>query len=95
MSASNIFSKNPEDHSRTQETDDGMPLLMGGVELIDCDEPPAAEEEIPEDPNRWTLPDIREGAAVALFVCMAPAVVACVAAAGVGTLALLTPNSDE
>ena len=69
--------------------------LAGGAELVDCDDQPVSEIEIPEDANRWTLPDIREGAAVALFVCMAPAVVACVAAAGVGTLALLTPNSDE
>ena len=73
----------------------GLRPLAGGVELIECDDQPVSEIEIPEDANRWTLPEIREGAAVALFVCMAPAIVACVAAAGVGTLALLTPASDE
>ncbi len=67
----------------------------GGVELIDCDDEPTSEAEIPADPNRWTLPVIREGAAVALLVCAAPIFAACIAAAGVGTLAALTPSDDD
>ena len=71
------------------------PKHMMGIELIDSDDEPITEAEIPPDPSRWTLPVIREGAAVALLVCVAPAVAACVATVGLGTLAILNPATDE
>ena len=77
------------------EGNSDSPPRMMGIELIDSDDEPISEAEIPPDPSRWTLPVIREGAAVALLVCVAPVVAACVAAAGVGTLAMLNSLTDE
>lgn len=77
------------------EGNSDSPPHMMGIELIDSDDEPISEAEIPPDPSRWTLPVIREGAAVALLVCVAPVVAACVAAVGVGTLAMFIPTTDE
>jgi len=89
------FDSSPKDWTQPDGSDADSWVPMSGVELIDCDDEPVSEVEIPADPNRWTLPVIREGAAVALLICVAPAIAACLGAAGTATLALLTPTSDE
>jgi hypothetical protein len=89
------FDSFPNDRTQYEGGNAGSWVPMSGVELIDCDDEPVSEAEIPEDPNRWTLPVIREGAAIALLVCVAPAIAACLAAAGTATLALLHPTIDE
>ena len=83
--------KHPADERPQLGADANPRHPLNGVELIDCDDDPTSETEIPADPDRWTLPVIREGAAVALLVCAAPVFAACIAAAGVGTLAALSP----
>ena len=47
--------------------DDDTPGMVGSIMLIDADDEPAREAEIPDDPNRWTLPEIREASALALL----------------------------
>lgn len=94
MNSSNESAEFAEDRTRHVNGDADFLPLMGGVELIDCDGTPVPEIEIPEDADRWTLPEIREGAAVAILICMAPALAACIAATGMGTLALREPGLD-
>jgi hypothetical protein len=72
-----------------------LPPMAGNIELIDSDDASVDETEIPDDPNRWTLPEIREASAVAIFVCMAPALTACVAAAALSAWAAFEHAGDE
>ena len=69
--------------------------MAGNIELIDCDDAPTGEAEIPDDPNRWTLPVIREASAVGVLLCMAPVLVSCIAASAVCVLESLTRDCDE
>ena len=78
-----------------EEFDANSLPMAGNIELIDCDDAPTAEAEIPDDPNRWTLPVIREASAVGVLLCMAPVLVSCIAASAVCVLESLTRECDE
>jgi len=84
-----------ERHVRDEEFDANPPIVAGNIELIDCDDAPTAEAEIPDDPNRWTLPAIREASAVGVLFCMAPVLVSCIAASAVCVLESLTRECEE
>ena len=80
---------------RDEEFGANSPPMAGNIELIDCDDTLTAEAEIPDDPNRWTLPDIRAAAAVGVLSCLAPVLVSCIAASAVCVLESLTRDCDE
>jgi hypothetical protein len=82
--------------ARDKEFDANPPSMVGNIELVDCDDASASEAEVPDDPNRWTLPEIREASAVALFaICAAPVVAACLTTAAVRALASFESLTDE
>jgi hypothetical protein len=74
---------------------DESPVIVGNIELIESDDAATAEAEIPDDPNRWTLPAIREASAVGVLLCLAPVLVSCIAASAVCVLESLTDECDE
>jgi hypothetical protein len=72
-----------EREMQDEEFDTTSLPTVGNIELIDCDDALTSEAEVPDDPNRWTLPVIREASAVGVLLCMAPVVVSCIAASAI------------